>query len=200
MDPERKHKASFVTRSGQYTWNRLPFGLRNLPITFQQTMNDVLRDLIAKSFIVYVDDIIVFSSTFEEHLVHLQEVFDRLRKANLTLKLSKCKFAVQNVKYLGNILSTEGVSPDPYKIKIVQQWKPPANPKQLRQFLGLTNYYRRFIPKYSTIAKPLHNLTKKDKDWNWDDNCKKAFEELRERLVSPPCLAYPNMNRPLLQK
>ena len=110
MDPATKHKASFVTRSGQFTWNRLPFGLKNSPITFQQTMNDVLRDLITKCCIVYVDDIIVFSHTFEEHLEHLRQIFDRLRKANLTLKLSKCTFAAQRVKYLGHILSTKGIS------------------------------------------------------------------------------------------
>ena len=198
MDPETKHKASFVTRSGQYTWNRLPFGLRNSPITFQQTMNDVLRDLIAKSCIVYVDDIIVFSNTFDEHLQHLQEVFDRLRKANLTLKFSKCKFAVQRVKYLGHILSPEGVLPDPEKVKIIQDWQPPTNPKQVRQFLGLANYYRRFVEKYSSIAKPLQNLTKKDEPWNWTEKCQKAFNILRNSLINPPCLAYPDMERPFI--
>ena len=146
MDEETKHKASFVTRNGQYTWNRMPFGLRNAPITFQHTMNDVLRGYIAKFCIVYVDDIVVFSKDFDQHMQHLQLIFDRLEAANLTLKLSKCQFAVSRVKYLGHILSPQGVSPDPEKISIVQDWQPPKNPKQIRQFLGLTNYYRRFVP------------------------------------------------------
>ena len=198
MDPATKHKASFVTRSGQFTWNRLPFGLKNSPITFQQTMNDVLRDLITKCCIVYVDDIIVFSHTFEEHLEHLRQIFDRLRKANLTLKLSKCTFASQRVKYLGHILSTKGIFPDPDKVHIVQSWQPPKNPKQIRQFLGLTNYYRRFIPNYANIAKPMHNLTKKDQPWEWSTKCQEAFEKLRDSLITPPCLAYPDMNKPFI--
>ena len=198
MDEETKHKASFVTRNGQYTWNRMPFGLRNAPITFQHTMNDVLRGYIAKFCIVYVDDIVVFSKDFDQHMQHLQLIFDRLEAANLTLKLSKCQFAVSRVKYLGHILSPQGVSPDPEKISIVQDWQPPKNPKQIRQFLGLTNYYRRFVPNYANIAKPLQNLTKKDQQWVWDDKCQQAFIKLRESLVSPPLLAYPDMDRPFI--
>ena len=159
LDPETKHKAAFVCQNGQYTWNRMPFGLKNSPITFQQTMNDVLRDLITKCCIVYVDDIIVFSKDFDSHMAHLQQVFDRLEKANLTLKLSKCQFAVKEVKYLGHVLSPQGILPDPDKLSIVQNWQPPKNPKQVRQFLGLTNYYRRFVPNYANIAKPMQNLT-----------------------------------------
>ena len=198
MDPATKHKAAFVCQNGQFVWNRMPFGLKNSPITFQQTMNDVLRDLITKCCIVYVDDIIVFSKDFDTHLEDLQKVFDRLEKANLTLKLSKCQFAVQRVKYLGHVLSTEGISPDPEKLNIVQNWSPPKNPKQVRQFLGLTNYYRRFVPNYANIAKPLHNLTKKEQPWHWDTKCQQSFEKLRESLVTPPCLAYPDMERPFI--
>ena len=198
MDPETKHKASFVTRSGQYTWNRMPFGLRNAPITFQKTMNDVLRDLINKTCIVYIDDIIVWSKDFQTHLVHLQQIFDRLEKANLTLKASKCQFAVKRVKYLGHILSSTGVEPDPEKISVVADYKPPKNPKQVRQFLGLTNYYRRFVKSYSNITKPLHNLTKKDQPFVWDEKCQKCFETLKNALTSSPCLAYPDMEKPFI--
>ena len=134
-------------------------------------MNDVLRDLINKTCIVYIYDIIVWSKDFQTHLVHLQQIFDRLEKANLTLKASKCQFAVKRVKYLGHILSSTGVEPDPEKISVVADSKPPKNPKQVRQFLGLTNYYRRFVKSYSNITKPLHNLTKKDQPFVWDEKC-----------------------------
>ena len=198
MDPETKHKASFVTRSGQYTWNRMPFGLRNAPITFQKTMNEVLGDLINKTCIVYIDDIIVWSKDFDSHMLHLQQIFDRLEQANLTLKASKCQFAVERVKYLGHILSRTGVEPDPDKIAIVETYPAPKNPKQVRQFLGLTNYYRRFVKNYGDITKPLHNLTKKNEPFVWSDKCKESFETLKRALTSSPCLAYPDMEKPFI--
>ena len=145
-----------------------------------------------------MDDIILFSHSFEEHMEHLQQVFDRLRKANLTLKFSKCEFAMPRVKYLGHILSKNGVLPNPEKTKIIQEWQPPKNPKQIRQFLGLTNYYRRFIPNYCNLAKPLQNLTKKDQPWVWSDKCQQSFESLRDSLTTPPCLAYPDMEKPFI--
>ena len=198
LDEETKHKTSFVTRCGQYQWNVLPFGLTNSPITFQQTMNQVLGDLILTCCIVYVDDIVVFSPDLETHLQDLQQVFDRLEQAGLKLKLSKCRFAVSKVKYLGHILSPEGISPNPEKVDVIKNYPTPKNVKQVRQFLGLCNYYRRFQKDYSQIAKPLQNLTKKDSEWVWSPACQRAFETLRNNLVTAPMLKYADMEKPFI--
>ena len=192
MDEESKHKASFVVRGQQYTWNRLPFGLKNAPITFAKTMHAVLKDLLFKTVILYVDDILVMSDCIECHKQHLQEVFDRLAKANLTLKASKCKFAVEEIKFLGHILNSQGVSPNPAKLEIVANYKQPKNEKQVRQFLGLSQYYKRFQKDYSKTAKPLYDLTKKDTPWNWTPECQQAFAKLKDNLTNPPVLAYPD--------
>ena len=195
LDPETKHKTSFVTRNGQYQWEVLPFGLKNSPATFQAVMNEVLKDLLNTCVIVYVNDILCFSKDIETHKVHLQEIFDRLEKANLKLKHSKCKFAQSEVKFLGHILSETGVRPNPQKLDIIKNYPAPKNVKQVRQFLGLCNYYRRFQKDYAKIAKPLNNLTKKDAHWHWDGKCQSAFEQLRDGLLSAPILPYPDMNR-----
>ena len=195
LDPETKHKTSFVTRNGQYQWEVLPFGLKNSPATFQAVMNEVLKDLLNTCVIVYVDDILCFSKDIELHKVHLQEIFDRLEKANLKLKHSKCKFAQSEVKFLGHILSETGVRPNPQKLDIIKNYPAPKNVKQVRQFLGLCNYYRRFQKDYAKIAKPLNDLTRKDSHWHWDGKCQSAFEQLCDGLLSAPILPYPDMNR-----
>ena len=129
---------------------------------------------------------------------HLQIVFDRLREAELAVKPSKCQIAAEKVQYLGHILSREGVSPNPNKVKIICDYQVPKNVKQVRQFLGLTNYYRRFQKNYSNTAKILQNLTQKDVPFNWTEECQKAFETLRNNLITEPVLAYPDFTKPFI--
>ena len=198
MDDETKHKASFVVQGKQYQWNRMPFGLRNAPITFQRTMAHVLKDVLFKTVILYVDDILVMSDCIECHKKHLQEVFDRLAEANLTLKASKCKFAVEEIQYLGHVLTPSGVKANPQKIQIIKDYKIPQNEKQVRQFLGLSQYYKRFQKDFSKIAKPLYDLTKKDTAWNWTPECQKSFEILKNNLITEPVLAYPDNTKPYI--
>ena len=161
----------------------LPFGLTGAPSTYQRLMECVLRNLTYKICLIYLDDILVYSKTFEEHLSHLRQVFDRLRHTNLKLKPSKCKFACSQVKYLGHVVSPEGIAPDDDKIAAV---------KTVRSFLGLANYYRRFIKDFAKIASPLNQLLRKDHKFLWTDACEKVFKALKEALISAPILAFPD--------
>ncbi len=198
MDPETAHKASFVTQSGLYSWRVMPFGLRNAPATFQMVMARALQGLTWKSVLVYVDDVLIYSKNFEEHLGHLQAVFDRLRSANLKLQPNKCHFARSEVTYLGHILSTEGVKADPSKTDAVRSFPVPRTVTEVRSFLGLCNYYRKFIEGYSKIANPLNSLLTKDAAFSWSVDCQKAFETLKGKLVAAPVLAYPDMRKPFI--
>ena len=198
MHPDTKHKSTFVVRGNSYQWNRLPFGLRNAPITFQKLMADVLKGLLFKTCLIYLDDIIVWGDCIECHKKNLQEVFDRLEKANLTLKASKCEFAMEEIAYLGHVLSKNGVKPNLEKVEIIKNYARPQNVKQLRQFLGLSQYYRRFQKNFSNISRPLYDLTKKDAEWIWSDECEKSFQTLKTNLITAPILAFPNPNRPYL--
>ena len=158
----------------------MPFGLTNAPATFQRLMECVLAGLTDEQCLIYIDDIIVFSQTFEDHLQRLTNVFQRLRKSHLKLKLSKCHFAQPEVDYLGHVVSAHGVTTDPKKTKAVMEYPVLSNVKELRQFLGLTNYYRRFVQDYAAIAGPLHELTRKtSKGFQWSTECQKAFGELK---------------------
>lgn len=155
LDEESRKKSAFITQGGVYEWKRMPFGLTNSPISFQTLMSNVLRGLNWKSVLVYVDDILIFSRLFDEHLQHLAQVFDRLKNANLKLQPTKCHFAEKEVKFLGHVISIKGVSVDPEKTKAVSEFPVPKTPKQVRSFLGMANYYRRFILNFDKIATPL---------------------------------------------
>ena len=161
-------------------------------------MNQTLGDLILSCCVVYVDDVIVFSPDIDTHLRDLQSVFDKLEKAGLKLKLSKFKFAVQKVKYLGHLLTPDGVLPNPEEVEVIKNYPAPTNVKQVRQFLGLCNYYRRFQKNYSKIAKPLHRLTQQNVPWNWSKECEDAFMTLTNNLITAPMLKYADMNHPLI--
>jgi transposase InsO family protein len=192
VEEQDKEKTAFSTPKGHFEFNVMPFGLTNAPATFQRLMECVLAGLTGEQCLIYLDDIVVFSKTFEEHIARLTNVFQALRQADLTLKLSKCDFAQREVKYLGHIVSAAGVRPDPTKIEAVSTYPVPNNVKELRQFLGLANYYRRFVADYSNVAAPLHKLLTKENGFHWDSNCQSAFDELKNRLVSPPILAFPD--------
>ena len=169
----------------------MPFGLCNAPATFQQLMQVVLAGLEWKCCFVYLDDILVCSKTFEEHMEHLRLVFVKLRLAGLTLKPKKCCFLREEVQYLGHVISKRGILPDPEKTQKVHEFPTPTDVTRVRQFLGLASYYRRFVPGFARIPNSLHYLTKKDVPFEWTEECQAAFERLKGLLTAAPILAYP---------
>ena len=185
-------KTAFVTKHGLFEFTTMPFGLCNAPATFQRLMELALAGLQWKICLIYLDDILVFSKTFDEHMGRLNAVLDRIRKANLKLKPVKCHFLQAEVAYLGHILSAEGVRPNPENLDKVQAWKQPRNVKEVQSFLGLANYYRRFVPSYSYHVRSLIDLTRKNRPFNWTDACTEAFHFVKKELTSPPVMAHPS--------
>jgi len=170
----------------------MPFGLTCAPSVFQRLMDVVLCGLSYQTCLVYLDDIIVFGQTFDEQLERLGEVFSRLRAANLKLKPSKCFLCQRNVEFLGHVVSEKGLGMQPSKIEAINEWKACRDVSEVRVFMGLSGYYRRFIKDFSVIAAPLYNLTRKDGEFKWTRECQEAFDELKRRLVSEPILALPS--------
>jgi hypothetical protein len=197
MDAASKEKTAFIVDNNVYEWNRLAFGLTNAPGTFQRLMNHVLRKEIGKSCLVYLDDIIVFSKTIEEHVENLRRIFALLKEANLKLNLIKCKFLAEVVHYLGHVITAEGTRPDPEKIEKIANYKKPETSGELLSFLGLASYYRRFINNFSTVAHPLIVQSKLDKreKVKWGPEEDKSFEILKKCLTSPPILAFPDFRK-----
>lgn len=194
MDPEDKEKTAFTTPYGHYEFNRMPFGLKNAPATFQRLMDHVLSGLQGIELFVYLDDIVIYASSLKEHEIKYKKLIERLRQANLKLQPEKCEFLRREVAYLGHIIG-EGVKPDPRKIKAVKSFPKPRNIKEIRQFLGFVGYYRRFIPQFSKLAKPLSDLLKKETPFKWNDSQEKAFDTLRDLLCEEPILQYPDFTR-----
>jgi len=192
LSEEAQEKSAFATRSGLWKWKVLPFGLTSAPATFQRLMERVFRGLHWRTLLLYLDDVIVVAPDVETHLQRLQEVFDRLRAAGLKLKPSKCELFQQQVRYLGHVVSKDGVSTDPDKVAAMAEWPAPRDQKELLTFLGMTGYYRQFVKGYANIARPLHRLSGKGVPWEWTGECQQAFLTLRDRLVSAPILCYPS--------
>lgn len=192
LDSDAGEKAAFVTRSGLWKWKVMAFGLCSAPATFERLMETVLRGLQWKSLLLYLDDVIVFSSDVQSHIDRLEQVFLRLRAANLKLKPSKCELFKRRVKYLGHIVSHEGVSTDPEKVSAVRDWPTPTCTTQLRKFLGTVGYYRRFCPQLATASRPLNALTQKGAPFVWSLECQDAFDQLKQLLISSPILGYPD--------
>lgn len=174
----------------------MPSGLVNSPSTFERLMEDIFRDLQWIELLLYMDDIISPCNTISEGLQRLRNIFDKLRDANLKLKPSKCVFFQTETKFLGHIVSEQGVSTDPEKIAAVTDWPIPRSAKETRSFLGLCGYYRRYVPGFAGIARPLHKVCNKGTKFVWTDECQNAFADLKEALTSAPVLAYPVLNLP----
>jgi hypothetical protein len=191
MNPADIAKTAFSTHLGHYEYLVMPFGLTNAPATFQQLMNNIFSAHLRKFVLVFFDDILIYSKSLAEHRHHLSQVLQILRLHQLKAKLSKCTFATASVDYLGHVLSGSGVATDPSKIEDITNWETPTTIKQLRQFLGLTGYYRRFIKGYASICRPLHDALKKNA-FHWSDEQHKAFLTLKTVMSTPPVLALPN--------
>jgi hypothetical protein len=176
----------------------MPFGLTNSPASFQRWMNEVLSDYLDVFCIAYLDDILIYSDSLEEHQWHVRQVLQRLKEVGLTLKPSKCEFHTDKTEYLGYIISPMGIQMDPEKIKTVKDWKEQVNVKGIQSFLGFANFYRRFIRDFSKITTPLTKLTKKEVPWLWNDTAQQAFEQLQTAMISEPILQYFDPDRPLM--
>jgi transposase InsO family protein len=198
MSPKDAHKTAFSTPYGHYQFKRMPFGLKNAPATFQRLMDNVLSGLQGNELFVYMDDIVVYARSLREHEIKCERLMQRLRDANLQLQPDKCEFLRHEVAYLGHIIGANGVKPDPGKIKSIMHFPTPKNPKNIKQFLGLAGYYRRFIPNFSKVAKPLTDLLKKDSIFNWQLKQVEAFNSLKHSLCSNPILQYPDFTRPFI--
>lgn len=189
---DEEHKTVFQTHGGHYEYKVMSFGLVGAPATFQKAMNDTLKTLLRKCTIVFFDDILVYNPTLEQHLVDLAAVLQLLQTHQWQVKLSKCSFAQHELSYLGHVISAQGVSTEDSKISIIRQWPVPQNVKELRSFLGMDGYYRKFVQHFGIIAKPLTNLLKKHQQFLWTSESATAFETLKTRLITAPVLALPN--------
>ena len=186
IEEEDRDKTVFVTRKGQWRFKVLSFGLCNAPCQFARTMELVLAGLTYDICLIYLDDILIFSRTFEEHCQRLSQVFDRLERQTLRLKASKCHLFQEKVTFLGHVVRERGIECDPLKTAVIAEWPRPSNVSDVRAFCGLASYYRTFVEGFAKIAHPLHDLTKKNAAFVWTEDCERAFQELKRRLVSAP--------------
>ena len=194
LGKDSRAKTAFVTPFGKYEFLMVPFGLVQTSAYFQLLMNQVLKGL---SFaMTYLDDIIIFSNSEEEHLLHLEEVFRWLRKAGLKMKQSKCNFFKSQIHYLGHLISENGISPLPDKLDSIKNMPVPKCAKEIKQFFGLTGYYRKFVPRFADISRPLTRLTRKETTFNWTPECQKSFELLKSYLCGEPILKYADTSKP----
>jgi len=189
--PEDADKTAFVTRRGCYRFKVLSFGLCGAPGLFQRLMDLVMSGLTWSTMLVYLDDLVIFAKTFEEHHARLAAVLGRLRAANLKLKPSKCHFFQKKIQFLGYIVSEKGLETDPDKIRVIKEWPALQNVAETRSFIGLCSYYRKFVPGFADLAAPLHDLTKKGVRFQWTEKHQAAFDELKHRLTSTPILSLP---------
>ena len=190
--PSDVPKTAFTTPEGLFEFLVLPFGLTNAPATFQAIIHEVFGDALGKILLAYLDDLLIFSKTREEHLSHLRVVLSKLREHKLYANIKKCHFMSQSVQFLGHVVSGEGIKPSPAKTEIVLKWAVPKTVHDIQSFMGLMNYFRKFIQGYSVLAKPLTDLLKADVPFNWTQSCQNAFELLKQKLTSAPVLILPD--------
>jgi hypothetical protein len=193
--PDDIHKTAFVTRYGQYEYTVVSFGLTNASAYFMNMRNKVFMDELNKCVVIFIDDILVFSKTAEEHGEHLRMVLGKLRQHRLYTKFSKCEFWMEEVAFLGHVLSAKGVAVDPSKIEVVSKWQSPKFVTEIRSFLGLVGYYHRFIENFSKIAKPMTELLKSNTPYVWSEKCEASFQELKTRLTTTPVLTLPDASK-----
>ena len=191
LDEDAREKTAFTTGTGLWQYTVMPFGLCNAPATFERLMEQVLLGLPQSTALVYLDDVLVPGRNFQDHLTNLREVFQRLREAHLKLSPDKCELLQKEVKYLGHIVSVEGIATDPQKNVTIKEWPTPRNVSEVKSFLGLCSYYRRFVPSFSDVAQPLNQLCEKGQTFLWTTATESAFQQLKVALTEAPVMAYP---------
>ena len=198
--PGDEWKTAFRTRYGHFEYTVMPFGLTNAPTVFQHMANDIFRDFLDIFTIVYLDDILIYSKTQEEHDVHVRQVLQRLREYGLYAKLEKCCFDRNEVEFLGYVVSPKGISMDPTKVQTVLEWQTPCSVRDVQCFLGFANFYRKFIKNYSDIVFPLTQLTRKDQTFSWNSSASKAFENLKRAFTCAPILVHVDLAKPFIME
>ena len=193
-----RHKTAFVTQSGHYEWRTLPFGMKNSPAIFQRVLSGILRRRGLCSFSInYLDDILVYSNSFEEHVSHLRSLINALYEEGFRLNFDKCKFAASSLPYLGHIISTDSVKPLQENLAAIDAFPIPCSRKNVRQFLGKVNFYRKFIPRSTILLEPFHALLRKNVPFQWTSECQASFEKVKLLLTSEPILAVYDRTRPI---
>ncbi len=187
-------KTVFILPSGLFDFNTLPMGLANAAATCQRAMQIILKDLIPSCCLVYLDDVVVFGSTQAELLDSPKKTLTRYQEAGLTLNPKKCRFLQREINFLGHVISEEGISTDPKKVEVVTEWPTPTTAEEVRSFLGLTGYYRQYIPAYAMVNFPFTRITENGRKFEWTQRCEHAFESLKSALTAAPVLAFPNDN------
>ena len=185
-------KTAFKARYGHYEFLVMPFGLTNALVVFMDLMNRIFQPYLDQFVIVFIDDILIYSGSKEDHEEHLRVVLQILRENRLYAKFSKCQFWLDSVAFLGHVISAEGVYVDPQKIEAIVNGKPPTNVTAIRSFLGLAEYYRKFVEGFSKLAAPLTKLTRKEEKFLWSEACQQSFDELKRKLTSAPVLTLPS--------
>lgn len=198
MDPSDQHKTAFSHQYSHYEYSRMPFGLKSAGASFQKLMNTVLTGIQGIKAFVYLDDIVIYSHDLKTHMLKIEEVFLRLRKYNLKLSPSKCDLLRKEISYLGHKITDKGIKPDESLTSVVKNFPIPKSQKDVKSFLGLASYYRRFIDNFSKIAGPMTSLLKKDIVFQWSERCQISFDELKSKLINPPILQYPNFSEPFI--
>jgi hypothetical protein len=198
MTEADKEKTAFTSHYGLFQFEVMPFGLCNAPATFQRHMDLLFAGLKWTSCLIYLNDIIVFSPTFEDHLKDLRQVFMRLQDANLQLKPTKCSICQPELLYLGHKISAEGIIPDPNKIQAIKEMPAPKDKSEVRSFLGLCSYNRKFIPNFAFTSEPLNAITREQIPFTWGQQQKDAFDSLKQSLTQSPILRHPDFNEPFL--
>ena len=194
LNNESKAKTAFVTPFGKYEFSAVPFGLAQAPANFQQLISIVFQDR-SDFAMAYLDDIIIFSQNEQEHLKHIEIIFKKLKKARLKLKESKCNIFKKEIHYLGHLISVDGIQQLPEKLNSIHDMPRPRSPKEIKQFHGLTSYYRKFIPQFSDMARPLTKLLAHDCEFLWTDQCDILFQMLKGILCSALILKYPDTSK-----
>jgi hypothetical protein len=195
IKPEGVPKTAFVSQYGHHEYLVVPFGLTNAPAIFMNLMNEIFMPYLDKFVIVFIDDILIYSKNKEDHAKHLRIALQVLREHQLYAKFSKCEFWLDQVEFLGHVISKEGIAMNPSKVQSVLDWQAPTNVKEVRGFLGMARYYQRFIEGFSKIAGPMTKLLRKNTPFEWSEKCEESFQELKKKLTTAPILAVPETGK-----